>query len=373
MKDFPVKLVVIAVVLLLSVTTFFLVTDIVTIKGSEVGVKEDWWTGVQDEPLRPGTYFVKPWESVHTYSTAVRVFVMNDKTPDEGETNAGRKIDSYLVQSKDSQDMHLSLQVQWRIDPAHVVDLHKTVGPENIEERVLRPTLLRVVKDQATVKEAIQAYSGAGLVTLQQDIEKDLNNTEGELRDRGVIVDSFVIEHIALDAEYVQEITARQIAIQRELRAVQEEKAAQAEALKAKAVAQADLNKAVVEAERDKQVQVLKAEADNAQEVLKAEAEKQKVVLAAEGEKESGELKAAAILAIGTATAESEKLKFSAYSAEGAETYARIQVANAMADAFGNIQGYLPENMQVFTLGESFMSAVENVVGSGKPAESVDD
>lgn len=80
----------------------------------------------------------------------------------------------------------------------------------------------------------------------------------------------------------------RQVAMMREQRAVQEEKAAQAEALKAKAVAQADLNKAVVEAERDKQVAVLKAEAENEKVILQAEAEKQKVVLAAEAKKRSG-------------------------------------------------------------------------------------
>src|SRR5690606_5956050 len=135
---------------------------------------------------------------IHTYSTSVQVFVMNDNDSGE-EVGEGRAQDSYLVQSKDNQDMHLSLQVQWRIDPTHVVIIHKTVGPQHIEEKILRPTLLRVVKDEATTREAIQAYSGIGLVELQQDIERVLNDENGELRSRGVIVDSFVIEHIRLD------------------------------------------------------------------------------------------------------------------------------------------------------------------------------
>ena len=366
MKKFPLKTVIIAVGLLSVVITFFAITDIKTIKGSEVGVKEDWWRGVQDEPLRPGTYFVKPWESIQSYSTAVQVFVMNDRSSEE--SGVGRQTDSYLVQSKDSQDLHLSLQVQWRIDPAQVVTIHKNVGPENIEERLLRPTMLRIVKDEATMREAIDAYSGLGLVELQKAIETDLNNPEGELRARGVIVDSFVIEHIALDPDYVKEITARQIAKQKELRANQEEKAATAEAAKAKAVAQADYETALVEAERDKAVQVLAAEANNEQEVLKAEAEKQKVVLASEAKKESGENEAVAILAIGKATAEAKQLEFAAYGAQGADLYARIQIADAMAEAFGGIKGYLPENMQIFTLGENFLDTVENVVGAGKAA-----
>lgn len=342
-------------------TLLFTLSKVTTVAGNQIGVMETWMGGVQDSPLPPRTYWCLPWQTVYKYSIATQVFVMND-VPGDSELHNGRERDSYLVQSKDSQDMHLSLQVQWRVDPEHVVILHKTVGPTGIEEVVMRPALLRIVKDEATTREAIEAYSGDGLVKLQQDIERDLSDPAGELRGKGIIVDSFVIEHIRLDADYVAEIKARQVAIQKEQRAVQEEKAAQAEALKAKAIAQAALNTAVVKAESDKQVQVLKAEAENEQEILKAEAEAKKVVLAAQAEKDSGELKAASILAIGTANAESEKLKFSAYSAEGADVYAKIQIATALGNSLSGIKGYLPENMNVFTLGESFSKAVENVV-----------
>lgn len=361
-----IKLAFVGVGLLLSIVFLFSAFDIVPIHGNQVGVKEHWWSGVREEPLPPKTYFVWPWERIQPYSTSVQVFVMNDRG-DQEEEGVGRKQDSYLVQSKDSQDMHLSLQIQWRIDPAHVVNLHKKVGPKAIEELALRPTLLRVVKNKATMVEAITAYAGSGLVTLQQEIEAELSDPNQDLAQRGIIVDSFVIEHIRLDPEYVQQITARQIAIQKEQRAVQEEKAAQAEALKVKAEAQADLNKMVVEAERDKQVAVLKAEAENEKVILVAEADKQKTVLAAEAEKESGVLKAQAILAIGTATAEAETMKYKAYGTPGAETFARIQIAESMAKAFGNIKGYLPENMSVYTLGSNFMEAVENMV---KPSQA---
>jgi regulator of protease activity HflC (stomatin/prohibitin superfamily) len=347
------KLIVAGVVFVMSVAVFMFVFDTVTINGHSIGVKESWGGGVQENPLTPRTYFVMPWERVYVYPAGVQVFEMSDKEKVD---------DSYLVQSSDSQDMHLSLQTQWHIDPLHVINLHKTVGAKGIEERVLRPTLLTVVKNKATIKKALDAYSGAGLVSLQKEIEDELNDEDGDLRRRGIIVDNFVIEHIKLDSEYVKEITARQVAIQREMRAVQEEKAAQADALKAKAVAQSDLNKAVVEAERDKQVAVLKAEALNETAVLAAEAEKQKTVLAAEAEKESGELKAAAILAIGEAKAKAATLEYTAYGSPGAETYAKIQIAESMSKAFGNIKGYLPENMNVYTLGNSFTDAIENLV-----------
>jgi uncharacterized membrane protein YqiK len=172
-----------------------------------------------------------------------------------------------------------------------------------------------------------------------------------------------VIEHIKLDPEYVKEITARQVAVMKELRAAQEQKAAEAMALKARAEARADYEKQVVEAERDAKVRVLAAEAAQEQEVLKAKGEAQKTVLAANAEKEAGEAKAAAILAVGRATAESEKMKFGAFSAPGAELYTKIQVAESMAKAFSGIQGYIPENMSVYTLGNGFQQALENIMG----------
>jgi regulator of protease activity HflC (stomatin/prohibitin superfamily) len=365
-KNIKLKLIVVGVVSLFVLILIFSLFDIVRIKGYEVGVKEDFWTGVQEEPLRPKTYFVWPWQNIQVYNAGVRVFVMNDKV--ESDAVAGRAVDSYLVQSADNQDMHLSLQTQWRVDPAHVVSLHKEIGPEAIEERALRPDLLRVVKNHATMREAIEAYSGQGLVDLQKDIEEDLMAKDGELRMRGIIVDSFVIEHIKLDPEYVIEIKGRQVAMQKELRAVQEEKAALALAKKAKAEAQADYEKTVVEAERDKQVAVLAAEAENEKEILKAEAAKQKTVLEAEAEKEAGELRAAGIVAIGEAEAQAQQQQFAAYNEPGAELYAKIQIAEAMGKSFSNIKGYLPENMQVFTLSESFTKAIESVVGPGKLA-----
>ena len=338
------------ILLLVVAVGFFIVFDIVTIKGNQVGVQETWANGVLEEPLTPKTYIRWAGTTVTPYSVGLSVFTL------EGEQ-------AFQTQSSDRQDMHLSLKVQWRIDPAHVVNLHKTVGKGNsIEQTILLPVILRVVKDKATIQKAMDVYSGEGLVKLQQEIETTLADPKAELAKSGIIVTTFVLKNIALDPEYVKEIAATQIAIQKELRSVQEEKAAEAAAKVAKALAQADLNKKVVEAERDKQVAVLAAEAKSETAILQAEGEKKKTVLAAEGEKESGELKAASITAIGEATAKVETLKFTAFNAPGAETYAKIEVAKSMAVAFSGIKGYIPESMTIFSLGESFTKAVENAV-----------
>lgn len=372
-------LIVSGIILVALVLASVFAVDIVTVEGNQIGVKETWDGGVLPDPLQPKTYVLFPGftQKVFKYDMSSQVFVMNDQPNDTyGE---GRGHDSYLVQSSEGQDMRISLNIRWRRDPAHVVDLHKTVR-ENVEEKILRPELMRVVKDQATTRTALNAYSGEGLVSLQSDISTALMSPEAELRKRGVIVENFVIEHIGLDPAYVEQIKARQVAVQERLRAIEETRAAEARADRAKAEAQAGYEKAVVDAKRDKEVGILNAQKLAEQQVLDAEAEAKRVefaaraeknrnVLAAEGDQEAAVLRAQAITALGKAEAEATRLKLSAYSAEGSEAFVRIEVAKSMADAFKNIDGYLPQDMTVNLLSDSFLRAVEAVVGGKASAK----
>lgn len=360
------------IIVTLFIVSIFIV-DISTIEGNEIGVKETWDGGVEPDPLQPKTYVLFPGftQKIFKYDMSSQVFVMNDAANETyGE---GRRRDSYLVQSSEGQDMRISLNIRWRRDPSHVVDLHKTVR-ENVEEKILRPELMRVVKDQATTRTALDAYSGEGLVKLQSDISTALMAPDAELRKRGVIVENFVIEHIGLDPSYVEQIKARQVAVQERLRAIEETRAAEAKADRAKAEAQASYEKAVVDAKRDKEVGVLGAQKQAEQQVLAAtaaakqvelaaEADKNRNVLAATGEQQAALLRAQAIEALGKAEAEATRLKLSAYSAEGSEAFVRIEVSKSMSEAFKNISGYLPQDMTVNLLSDSFLRAVEAVVG----------
>ena len=357
-------------ILTLIITSLFL--QIAKIEGNQLGVKETWGEGVLPEPLPPKTYILFPafLYTIHKYDMGVQVYAMNNQDGAE-EFAEGRKSDAYVVQSKDQQDMTISLRIQWRRLPNTLVDLHKNARNE-VEERVIRPALLNIVKNQATLLTALEAYSGEGLVKLQLDILKKLQ--ESEELGRFIKVENFVIESIGLDSAYVEQIKAKQVAVQEKLRADEETKAAFAKAEKAKAVAQADYEKTIVEARRDKekgileaekkaQQQVLAAEAEAKQVALQAEAEKNRNVLIAEGEKEAATNRAQAIIALGTAEAESQKLKLSAYAVEGSDAFVRIEVARSMSDAFKNISGYLPEGMTVNLLSESYDKGVSLLVG----------
>jgi regulator of protease activity HflC (stomatin/prohibitin superfamily) len=356
-----------------------------TVEGNQMAVVEDW-SGVRKEPIGPGTHFFifNPSSgnaSTFAYDMGVQVYVMNDNNNKE-EMAEGRKSDAYVVQSADQQDMRISLRIQWRRLPNKVVDLHKAAR-DNVEERVLRPVLLNVVKNNATLRTALDAYSGAGLVKLQGDILAGLQASE-ELK-QYVHVESFVIEHIGLDSKYTGEIVARQVAVQERLKNIEQTKAAEAAADKAKALAQSDYEKTLVEARRDKEKGILEAEKTAQQAVLdaeakakqvvlqakasaeqvslQAEAERNRNVLIAQGEKEAAINRAQAIEALGKAEAEAKKLGLSAYAVPGADAFVKIEVAKSLASAFQNVKGYLPSNVNYSTVGKDFNGAVNALVG----------
>lgn len=365
-----IKWIIAAVVLVVLVVGVSITVDYPYIEGNQVGVKETWLDGVVNEAISPGQQFLFPgWsQKVYKYQMSPNIFVMNDRKNDERAN--GRDNDAYEAKSKDNQTMKMWLALQWRFDPEKIVEIHKTyrthVGLRNwdveMEERLIRQVLMREVNTEATKKNAIDAYSGEGFVELQQNISDRLVDINGELRQQGIIIENFVIEKIVLDAAYIGEIEQRQVAQQRTLRAQEEEKAANAEALKAQAEARADYNKQVVEAEREREKVVLASEGAAQQQVNAAKAEAEKVVLAARAEQEAAVLRAQAILAIGQAEAEAQKLRLSAYAVDGADAFVQIEIAKSMATAFENIQGYLPESMHINLLSDSFVKAVRSVV-----------
>lgn len=371
----PVSLIVVAIILLIGFVATLVSVEFVTIKGNELGVKETWGGGVSDVILQPKTHVISRWATdIIKYDASSQVFVMNDKGNTEAGT--GRAKDAYLVQSSEGQDMKISLNLRWRLDPVKLVSIHKTVR-KDVEEKIIRPVVMRVVKDEATKRKAIEAYSGEGLVLLQTAIQTSLSGSgEGkELSERGVIVENFVIEHIELDPKYIEEIKGKQIATQKALRAAEEQKAADAEALVAKAKAQANFNTKLVEQMLQATNMVIQAQADNERVVIAAKAaaeqatvaakaEQTKLTLEAEGKKAAMIAEAEGTLALGKAKAASQELLLKAYSVPGSDNWVKTQVAESVAKGFGNIRGYLPSDMKVNLLTENFGKAVDALTGN---------
>lgn len=362
------KLLVVGIIGIIGIIVAFQCVNWKVIKGNELGIKETWKSGVETNVYQPGLQWLTPaWsQKFYIYDASVQTFVAKKATEEKTRGDEERDMDAYKVPSSEGQDMTLSFNIRWRLDPLKLVTFHRTVRVD-AERKLIMPVAMRVIRDEATKRRAIDAYSGEGLVALQSSIQASLL-THPELRDAGIIVENFVIEHNELDPNYIAEIKGKQIATQRQLRAVEEQKASEAEALVAKAKAQADANTQLVAADRDKQVTILKAQADNEKAVIAAKAEQQKRVLEAEGKRDADIAEAKGIIARGEAEAAATKLKLQAYAVPGADVFARIEISKQVAPAFSGMKGYFPQDMKVNMLTANFMDSVEQFMKGVSPA-----
>jgi len=365
---------------------FFLV-KIRTVEGNEVGVEETWSDGVLPEPLVPKTYVFFPGynKTVYTYPISGRVFVMNDKTDTQEPFAEGRRSDALVVNSLDNQHVTFHVTVTWRIDPAPVVQLHKSYR-DNIEERLLRPEIVNTVSMRATLLNAIDLYSGPKLNELREIVTNELRDSKGKLAQSGILVDRFVIEKPKLNPDYEKVIEQRQLAIATESQAHEQEKANVAIANAAKAAALKQQYETLVQAETTAKQTVMnqQAESDKAtiatkanalntvtqQEaaakvvVINAKAEADRQVAISEAAKQAELNRAVGIKAVGEASADANKLLLSSYAVPGSDLFTRIKVAESLGAAFANVKGFLPNNMTYSLVGTDFEKSVSVLAGN---------
>jgi len=330
------------------------------IEGHERAVVQDWKSGVQAELLGPGTHFYSPLTTkIYKYNVGTEKFIMGNRQTDRVVTHGDKQVvENYNLYSEDEQidfpaysittggdgneqPAQFSVTLQYQLDESKLVQLHNSVQ-HMYEEKVIKPALTRIISDAATTKKVLEFYSGAGRVALQKEIEKAIRESV-VLSDLGIAVETAVIDDIRLDPQYVAEITGRQIATQRKLRAVEEAAAAKELAKKAKEEAEADKARKVTAAEAEKQEKILGAEAE-------AESTKQ----AATADRYKKEQNAKGLLAEGLAQAEVDKAKkVSKYEGTAGARQAAVEIEQAKTERLKNfnVTGVLPEKTALTLIG----------------------
>jgi len=359
----------------IAVFVFFAFAGIEHVEGHQLAIKETFFDGVDKDVYAPKKYvYFRPTTDFITYDMRIKNFIMNDKNAAQGELGSGRDKDSYTFPvGKGNQPITISMALRWQYDALNLHAVHKNVrnNPRDLEERVLRNPLMRIVKDKATTKEALTIYSGTGLVELQQEIE-DALLAEQEFKDKGVQIVGFVIEEIELDPDYAAEISKKQLAVQRALRMEKEKLANLKEADSAEAKSQIARLKAVVHAKQIKEVgilakeqekaeRILKAEASAREKILGAEAAKKDQLLRAEGERDAFIARASGIKAKGLAEAKVDAAKRDAqYSGTAGQRRAAVQIAGYKVKMLQGIEGIMPEKVAMTIIGESLQSNMKS-------------
>lgn len=360
-----IKLAAAAIILVIIAIIGFSIMGITRIEGNQLGVKEGW-DGVQEEPLTPGVHiYCRLTSKIIKYDMDTQIFVMNDVSEADGEIAEGRVKDSYQIQLKGGMDAWVSMALRWHRDPDKIIYHHKNVR-KDVEEKVIRKILQRVVKDSATVCTPLNVYAGEGLVQLQKDIDDDLM-AHKELIEKGVVPELFVLEGIKLDSKYVDEIKLKQVNVQKALRMEEEKKANVKEAEAAEAKAMIAKKKAIIDAQRNKEVGILEEEMKAAQVGLKADAEKVKRIAEAEGKRDADIAEAKGIEAKGLAEAIVEKAKRDAmYADEAGARRAEVEIWNARVGVLSGIKGVLPEKVVQVLIDHALSDAMKDVVGASK-------
>lgn len=360
-RKFTLGLVGIGSVLLLF--GFFSVFNWEHVEGNERLVTQDFRSGVSDEIVGSGTFFYMPIKTtIYKYNVGTEKFIMGRKDLYNGQGSDIVDYPAFTVTTGGTgkeQPATFSVTLQYRLEPSKLVELHRT-AQNSYEDLVIKPALTRIISDLATTQTVLDFYSGSGRVELQRNIEKSI--TENPLLGNvGILVETFVIDSIDLDSNYVAEITGRQLATQKTLRAKEEAKAAEEVAKKVEAEAQADKLKKIVEAEAAKE-----------QRVKAAEAAAQETKLAAEASRFQKEQDAKGLLAQGLAEAEvANKKKVSKYEGEAGKRQAQVEIEQARVELFKNmkIEGVLPEKTVMTIInGGSQVSPVINAA----PAQTAD-
>lgn len=334
----------------------FMMVGWTTIQGNERVVVQDWRKGIENDVLNSGTRFYVPLTTKHyKYNVGTEKFIMGDADLYNGKGSEYVDYPAFTVTTGGNgkeQPASFSITLQYRINPNKLVELHKK-AQSKYEDLVIKPALTRIISDQATELQVLDFYSGTGRVNLQKNIELAISS-HPSLSEVGIMVETFVIDRIKLNEMFVAEITGRQLATQKKLRAIEETKAAIENAKKVEAEAEADKLKRIVEAEADKQEKIKAAEASNESRILAAKAQAEEIKEKATAERFRKEQDAKGALALGIAQAKvAKEKKMSKYAGEAGSRQAAVEIEQARTDRLKNakISGIVSEKTFLMMAG----------------------
>ena len=140
--------------------------------------------------------------------------------------------------TKDLQDLNASFAINFRLDPARIVDVRRTQGTlENIVSKIIAPQTQEAFKTAAALRTAEQS------ITQRSELKRDFDTALKErLSKYDVIVLDTSVVNIRFSTDFAKAVEEKQVAEQRAQRAVYV-------AQEAEQQAQADINRAQGRAE----------------------------------------------------------------------------------------------------------------------------
>jgi regulator of protease activity HflC (stomatin/prohibitin superfamily) len=211
-----------------------------------IGARQVWivysFSGTIVGQRSSGTVFISPWDHVTTENIGL-----------QRENFALDQTDAAV--SSDQQPIYADLSLNYQVDPQHVLQLYKGVGPN--WKAILLDS--RVLQD---FKEVTSGFTAEQITTRRQQLRvQTKSRLTTELKRYDITVVDFFVTNLDYTQTYKEAINNKNIQVQQALQA--QAKVAQAKAEAAQAVAQANgrAQSTVLEAQADAKALGLKGQA----------------------------------------------------------------------------------------------------------------
>lgn len=192
-------------VLLVVVVIALIFGSVGTVRAGERGVKTRF--GAIQGVLSEGLYFKLPLiESVTKIDIKTRT-INYDKNGNEGDSIDTSQL---LGSSRDLQDVHMGVVVNYHIDPVHAGDIFAQYSStENYEYNVIEPIVREAVKTQSAL------YTAEELVTKRQEFSDHVSTILDErLAMKNAILERFSVTNFEFSPAFSQAIEAKVTAVQ---------------------------------------------------------------------------------------------------------------------------------------------------------------
>jgi regulator of protease activity HflC (stomatin/prohibitin superfamily) len=201
----PKSLIITIILLVFGAWLFF--ASIVIVDAGETGVYS-LFGKVKDEELSSGFHLVIPLARVTKISIRTEEYTMSI-AQGEGKRSGADAITSL---TKEGLSVDLDMTVLFRVEEERASDIYRTVGVrEDIDEKIIRPTIRTVIRDVIAQYEAKDIYSEK----REEAARKIKDLLTEDLKDRGIIIENVLLRNVALPANLAN-------AIQEKLQAEQE-------------------------------------------------------------------------------------------------------------------------------------------------------
>lgn len=193
---------------------------------TEVGVRTNLFgvfekRGAQEVYSPGGVYMVLPVVNAWTTLSVAQQNLLMNANPAEGD----RPIpDDITFKTKDGNNVHIDVNVMWRIDPQKAGSLVTHVGQtvEEIRERVVRPVSRSVIRDVFNEITSEEYYQ----VAIKNEMaEKTRKALAASLTPYGILIDSLQVQQHRFDPAYQAAINAQKQAEADQQKLVEQQKA----------------------------------------------------------------------------------------------------------------------------------------------------